>query len=70
MIVLDCSAAVDMVRETEAGRALRQLMLEGEEVISSQLFLIEVSNAFGNTIKRVFLMRKRYAPTSRKRSLS
>ena len=35
-----------MVRETEAGRALRQLMLEGEEVISSQLFLIEVSNAF------------------------
>lgn len=46
MIVLDCSAAVDMVRETEAGRALRQLMLEGEEVISSQLFLIEVSNAF------------------------
>lgn len=46
MIVLDSSAAVDIVRETEEGKALVSFMLEGEKVISSNLFFAEVSNAF------------------------
>jgi hypothetical protein len=37
MIVLDCSAAIEIVRETEAGRSLRLLMLDEEQVISSSL---------------------------------
>ncbi len=46
MIVLDSCAAVDIVRETPDGLALAQLMLEGEETISPDLFPTEVCNAF------------------------
>lgn len=46
MIVLDACAAVEIVRETVRGSAFRALMLEGEEVISSDLFQAEVRNAF------------------------
>lgn len=46
MIVLDCSAAVEIARGTERGRAFRALMLEGEPVMTSGLFRVEVRNAF------------------------
>ena len=46
MIVLDGSAAVDMVRETSEGLALAQLLLDGEKIISHDLFSTEVCNAF------------------------
>lgn len=37
MIVLDSSAACDMVRKTEEGMAFRALMLSEEKVISCEL---------------------------------
>lgn len=46
MIILDCSAAVEMVRRTTRGLAFRCLMLENERVIASELFRAEVRNAF------------------------
>lgn len=46
MIVLDCSAAVEMVRGTERGGAFERLMLEGESVIASELLKVEVRNVF------------------------
>ena len=46
MIVLDASAAVDMVRKTPEGLALSRLLLDGEEVITHGLFSSEVCNAF------------------------
>ena len=46
MIVLDCSAAVEIVRGTEKGKAFSSLMLDGEKVISSDLFYAEVANTF------------------------
>lgn len=44
MIVLDCNAAVAMLEQTKMGRALRQLMLEGETAISPALFHSELAN--------------------------
>lgn len=46
MIVLDCSAAVEMVRKTPRGLGFRGLMLKGETVVASELFKAEVRNAF------------------------
>ena len=46
MIVLDCSAAVEMVRKTPRGFGFRDLLLKDERVISSDLFRVEVRNAF------------------------
>lgn len=46
MIVLDCSAAVEIVRETNEGNALRMLMVQGEEVIAPHLFHAEIACAF------------------------
>lgn len=46
MIVLDCSAAVEMVLGTPRGQAFRCFMLEHERVIASDLFRAEVRNAF------------------------
>lgn len=54
MIILDSSAAVDMVRETDEGKALLSLMLTGETVISLDLFYAEVSNAFWKYCKAGF----------------
>lgn len=46
MLVLDTSAAVDIVRETEKGIALALLMEEaGESVLACDLFRAEVRNA-------------------------
>lgn len=55
MIVLDCSAAMEIVKETEKGKALRMLMLEGEKTLAPYLFFSETANAawklcaFGDT---------------------
>lgn len=46
MIVLDCSAAVEMVRETSLGAAFESLILQGEPIITSDLFKAEVRNVF------------------------
>ena len=54
MIILDSSAAVDIVRETDDGKALASLMLTGESVISLELFYAEVSNAFWKYCKAGF----------------
>ena len=46
MIVLECRAAVEMVRKTPRGLAFRCLMLEKEPVMTSDLLKVEVRNAF------------------------
>lgn len=46
MIVLDTSAAVNIVRRTEEGKALKMLMEPGEEVWAPALFQSEVLSAF------------------------
>lgn len=46
MIVLDCSAAVEIARGTSLGSGFRALMLEREKVVTSTLFTVEVRNAF------------------------
>ena len=51
MIVLDCSAAVSIARETLEGKALHALILGGERVISSELFPIEAASAFGKYVR-------------------
>lgn len=51
MIVLDCSAAVEMVRGTPRGRGFAELVLRGEPVVTSSLFQVEVRNAFWKYVK-------------------
>lgn len=46
MIVLDCSAAVEIARGTMQGDAFKSLALQGEAVVTSALFQVEVRNAF------------------------
>ncbi|MCI9129785.1 MAG: type II toxin-antitoxin system VapC family toxin [Eggerthellaceae bacterium] len=46
MIVMDCSAAVEVARNTERGSAIRLLMDPTEDVIAPTLFRAEVRNAF------------------------
>lgn len=45
MIVLDCSAAVEMARKTSRGLGFRGLVLEGERIIASELLRAETRNA-------------------------
>ena len=45
MVVIDASAALEMVFEGERGDALRALLLQGEEAIAPSVFHSEVSNA-------------------------
>lgn len=51
MIVLDCSAAVEMVRRTTKGDAFRGLVLSHETVVTSDLFRIEVRNALWQYVR-------------------
>lgn len=44
MVVLDCSAAIEMCRNTQKGRALRALLLEGEQVVAPDLLKVELRN--------------------------
>lgn len=46
MIVLDCSAAVEMVLKTPRGLGFRALILKDETLVSSSLFKVEVRNVF------------------------
>lgn len=46
MIILDASAATEIVRGTPQGRAFEMLMLDGEEVSASTLFHAEIRNVF------------------------
>jgi len=52
MIVLDCSAAVNMVQGTTEGNALLALIYENEKVISSELFAVEAANTFWRYVKQ------------------
>ena len=51
MIVLDCSAAVAIVRETLEGNALRALMLENKTTLTSEMFVAEVRNSFWKYVR-------------------
>lgn len=44
MIVMDCCAAVEVVKGSERGRALSMLALKGEEIIAPDLFFTEATN--------------------------
>ena len=46
MIVLDSCAAVEMVRKSERGMALRQLALQDEVIVSCDLIRAEASSVF------------------------
>ena len=46
MIVMDCSAAVAIARDTEEGRAFQGLICPEEKIIASELYLAEVRNTF------------------------
>ena len=51
MIVLDCSAAVAIVRQTKEGQALNSFITSGDQIISSTLFRIGLASAFGKYVK-------------------
>lgn len=55
MIVLDSSAACDMVRKTEEGMAFRALMLSEEKVISCELLRAEVVSMFRKLCRHGFI---------------
>ena len=58
MIVLDVNAAITIAKGTEEGRTLRELMMEGEEVVAPHFFLTELGNVvwqIENWMKRTFL---------------
>ena len=46
MIVLDACAAVEMVRQSDEGLALQQLVLRNEKIISCDLLRAEVASVF------------------------
>ena len=62
MIVMDCSAAVEIVNGTAKGKAFRTLMLDGEKIIASELFRAEIFNAFWKYV-RTGLMETEQAKT-------
>lgn len=51
MIVLDCSAAVEIVRKTADGGALKTFMLEGGEVVAPSLFHEELASTFWKLVR-------------------
>lgn len=51
MIVLDCSAAMEIVRRTPEGSALQGLMLQGEEVVVPSLFHAEIANTLWKFVR-------------------
>ena len=51
MIVLDCSAAMEMARNTSRGAGFRMLALEGERIVASDLFRAEIRNAFWKYVR-------------------
>lgn len=51
MIILDCSAAAEMVWETPRGLAFEGLVVENERVIASELFQAEIRNTFWKYVR-------------------
>ena len=51
MIVLDCSAAIAILRDTEEGKALASLMLDGERVFAPTLFYSELGNTLWKYVR-------------------
>lgn len=51
MIVLDCSAAVEMARKTDKGKAFAGLVLQGEKIIASEMLFAEVRNVFWKYVR-------------------
>lgn len=51
MIVLDVNAAIAIAKGTEEGRTLRELMIEGEEVIAPHFFLTELGNVVWQIVR-------------------
>ena len=45
MIILDCSAAIAIVRKTPEGQALSQLVSDDEKIIAPNLFYAELGNS-------------------------
>lgn len=45
MVVIDCSAAMDIIQNTERGAAYRSLMLENERIIAPSIYIDETCNA-------------------------
>lgn len=51
MIVLDCSAAINMLAETPEGKGLAALLLEGEAVISPAFFCAEITHVLETRVR-------------------
>ncbi|RDC46933.1 toxin PIN [Adlercreutzia equolifaciens subsp. celatus] len=51
VIVLDVNAAIAIAKGTEEGRTLRELMIEGEEVIAPHFFLTELGNVVWQIVR-------------------
>ena len=51
MIVLDVNAAIAIAKGTEEGRVLRELMMEGEEVVAPHFFLTELGNVVWQIVR-------------------
>ena len=52
MIVLDCSAIVEILRNTEEGKGLQALMYQDEKVITCDLALAEVSSVLRKLVRK------------------
>lgn len=55
MIVLDCNAVVAVAQDTLEGRALMNLMLEGERAIAPQLLVNELTNVIAKYVRGGYL---------------
>ncbi len=51
MIVLDCNAAIAMIRNTPEGKALRALLLDDEEVYAPRFFCAETTQTVSKYVR-------------------
>ena len=58
MIVLDCSAAVNIATRTARGDALQSLFLPEEKIIAPDLFHAEAASAMGKYVRSSVLSQK------------
>jgi len=59
MIVMDCSAAIEIVRKTKLGTDFMALMGTREEVLAPKLFVCEVTNVIFKYVKAGMLSREK-----------
>lgn len=69
MIVMDCSVAINIARETDEGLAAQALMLGGEECIAPTLLYSEATNSMA-TLERAGVVQKDQALALLKNALS